>query len=413
MATKHLNRLGPRLLIGLIIVVVGLAMFFALRAPPIDVDVSAVTKGPMLVTINDEGETRVRDMFVVSAPINGRLLRINLDAGDPVIAGKTIVARIMPVQPDFLNPRNEAETRALIRSLEAAVQSSAARIDQAEADRKLAAANFERIDALYRRGFATKTAQDAARAARDSSAARLTEARGVAESARFELRAARARLMTPSSSTSGGDILAVFSPESGSVLRLTHESETPISAGTPVVEIGNPADIEIVTDLLSSDAVKIKPGSRVLIDNWGGDKPLTGKVQRIEPFGFTKISALGVEEQRVNVVIDFTDPLTARQRLGHGYRVIVKVVEWEGKDVLQAPISALFRDKGQWSVFVMRGGKAGLVPVKIGRMNDEHAQILGGLKAGEDVVLHPSEKIEDGTRIKLREDGSQGQTPAA
>ena len=143
-----------------------------------------------------------------------------------------------------------------------------------------------------------------------------------------------------------------------------------------------------------------------MIENWGGDKPLIGKVQRIEPFGFTKISALGVEEQRVNVVIDFADPLIARQRLGHGYRVIVKIVEWRGKDVLQAPISALFRNKGQWSAFVKRDGKAGLAPVKIGRMNDERAQILAGLKAGEQVILHPSEKIDDGTRIRLRADGS-------
>jgi HlyD family secretion protein len=404
LATKHLNRLGPRLLIALIIMVLAIAIFFALRSPPIDVDVATVSKGSMLVTINDEGETRVRDMFVISAPINGRLMRINLDAGDPVIAGKTVVARIMPAQPDFLNARSEAEVRAQIKSLDAAVQSSAARIAQAEADRKLAAANFERIDALFDRGFATKTAQDAARAARDSSAARLTEARGAAESARFELRAARARLMAPSASSGSNKILSVYSPESGSVLRLTHESETPISAGTPVVEIGDPADIEIVTDLLSSDAVKIKPGSSVLIEKWGGDKPLTGTVQRIEPFGFTKISALGVEEQRVNVIIDFTDPIAARQRLGHGYRVIVKVVEWKGKDVLQAPISALFRNKGQWSVFVKRDGKAGLLPVKVGRMNDEHAQIVTGLKAGEEVILHPSEKIEDGTRVRLRDD---------
>lgn len=404
MATKHLNRLGPRLLIGLIIVILALAMFFALRSPPIDVDVAAVTKGPMLVTINDEGETRVRDMFIISAPINGRLMRINLDAGDPVIANKTVVARIMPAQPDFLNARNAAETRAQIKSLEAAVQSSAARIAQAEADRKLAAANFERIDALHRRGFATKTSQDAARAARDGSAARLTEARGAAESARFELRAARARLMAPTTKSGSGEILSVYSPESGSVLRLTHESETPISAGTPVIEIGNPADIEIVSDLLSRDAVKIKPGSRVLIENWGGDKPLTGKVQRIEPFGFTKISALGVEEQRVNVIINFADPIAARQRLGHGYRVIVKVVEWEGKDVVQLPISALFRNRGQWSVFVMRGGDAIFVPIRIGRMNDERAQILDGLKVGEEVILHPGEKIEDGTRVRLRAD---------
>jgi HlyD family secretion protein len=405
MATKHLNRLGPRLLIGLIIAILVLAIFFALRSPPIDVDVAEVTKGPMLVTINDEGETRVRDMFVISAPINGQLLRINLDAGDPVVAGQTVVARILPAQPDFLNSRSEAETRAQIRSLEAAVRSSLARIAQADADRKLAEANFERIDALFNRGFATKTAHDASRAARDSSASRLTEARGAAESARFELKALRARLTSPSINNRG-KTLSVFSPQSGSVLRLTHESETPISAGTPILEIGDPADTEIVTDLLSSDAVKIKPGSKVLIENWGGDKPLTGKVQRIEPFGLTKISALGVEEQRVNVIIDFADPIAARERLGHGYRVIVKVVEWEGTDIMQAPISALFRNKGQWSVFVMHGGEAQLVPVKIGRMNDERAQILEGLKAGDEVILHPSEKIEDETRVRLREDGS-------
>ncbi|WP_417621995.1 efflux RND transporter periplasmic adaptor subunit [Parasphingorhabdus sp.] len=405
MASHHLNRLGPRIIIGIIFVILAIAIYFAMRSPPIDVDVAKVNEGPMLVSINDEGETRVRDMFVVSAPINGQLLRVDLDAGDPVVAGQTIVARIMPAQPDFLNPRSAAETQAQIQALRAAVQSSTARIAQAEADRKLAAANFERVDALHQRGFATKTAHDASRAARDSSAARLTEARKGAESARAELKAARARLMAPSTRPSGQS-LAVFSPESGSVLRLTHESETPISAGTPVVEIGNPADIEIVTDLLSSDAVKIKPGSRVIIENWGGDKPLTGKVQRIEPFGFTKISALGVEEQRVNVIIDFADPLAARQRLGHGYRVIVKVVEWEGKNVLQAPVSALFRDKGQWSVFVMRSGKAWLVPVKIGRMNDEHAQILEGLAAGAEVILHPSEKIEDKTRVRLREEGT-------
>lgn len=405
MATAHLNRLGPRILIGLVLAVLALAIFFALRTPPVDVDVAAVANEPMMVTISDEGETRVRDMFVVSAPINGRLMRINLDAGDPVVAGKTVVARIMPVEPDFLNARNQAETRAHVRSLEAAVQSSVARIRQAEADRALAAANFERIDALYDRGFATRTAHDAARATRDSSAARLTEARGAAESARFELRAARARLLGPSARRDGGSVLSVYSPESGSVLRLTHESETPISAGTPVIEIGNPSDIEIVTDLLSSDAVKIRPGSRVLIENWGGEQPLTGKVRRIEPFGFTKISALGVEEQRVNVIIDFTDPLTARQRLGHGYRVIVRIVEWEGKNILQAPISALFRNRGQWSVFALSDGQAELVPVKIGRMNDERAQILEGLDAGDAVVLHPSEKIENGTRIRIRQDG--------
>jgi HlyD family secretion protein len=404
MKKQHLVRLGPRSIIGLIAVVVIAAIFFALRTPPIDVDVAKAVKAPLIVTIDDEGETRIRDVYLVAAPISGELQRIALEPGDPVVAGQTVVARIMPSQPDFLNPRSEAETRSQIQGLQARVESAQARIAQAQADSKLSAANFERIAAIYDRGFATRTAYDAARAARDSSEARLAEARGERENARFALRAARARLMAPSSRDSGAKALDIRSPESGSVLRLVQESETTITAGSTIMELGDPSDIEIVTDLLSSDAVKIKPGSEVLIDQWGGGKPLKGRVQRIEPYGFTKISALGVEEQRVNVIIDFVDPCSAYKALGHGYRVIVRVIEWSGEDVLQVPISALFRDKGQWSVFVMRNGRAVLVPVKVGRMNDEHAQIVEGIDSGASVILHPSEKIEEGTSVSLRDE---------
>lgn len=404
MANKHLNRPGPRILIGSIIIIILIAIFFSVRTPPIEVDTAEAIEAPLLVTIDDEGETRVRDMFVVAAPINGHLLRVDLEAGDQVVAGQTVVARMMPAQPDFQNPRSEAEIQARIRGLKANVQSSAARISQARADRALAAANFGRTDAIFKRGFATKTAHDAARAARDSSAAQVTEALQAQESAQFELNAARASLMGPSISNMRGNALDITSPESGSVLRVTQESETLLTAGSIIMELGDPLDIEIVTDLLSRDAVKIKPGSDVLIDNWGGDQPLKGKVQRIEPFGFTKISALGVEEQRVNVIIDFVDPQTAHARLGHGYRVIVRLVEWSGEKILQVPISALFRDSGIWSVFEMDAGKARLVPVKVGRMNDEHAQILEGLEAGASVILHPSEKIDDGTKVSLRDE---------
>lgn len=402
MANKHFSRPGPKILIGSIILLILIAIFFSVRTPPIEVDTAEVVEAPLLVTINDEGETRVRDMFVVAAPINGRLLRVDLEAGDQVVAGQTVVARMMPAQPDFQNPRSEAEIRAHVRALQANVRSSAARISQAQAERALAAANFERTDAIFKRGFATKTAHDAARAARDSSVAQVTEALQALETAQFDLKAAQASLMGPSFSNSRGNALDITSPESGSILRVTQESETLLTAGSTIMELGDPVDIEIVTDLLSSDAVKIKPGSDVLIDNWGGDRPLKGKVQRIEPFGFTKISALGVEEQRVNVVIDFVDPQTARARLGHGYRVIVRLVEWSGDNIVQVPISALFRDRGIWSVFIMRDDKARLVPVKVGRMNDERAQILEGLETGASVILHPSEKIEDGTSVSLR-----------
>jgi len=399
---RHLSRPGPRIILGLIAAVVIVAAYLALRTPPIDVDVAKAVKAPLLVTIDDEGETRVRDIYMVAAPISGELQRIDLEPGDPVVAGQTVIARILPAQPDFLDPRSESETRAQIRALQASVESAAARIAQAQADSQLSAADFKRTAALYKRGFATRAAYDGARAARDSSVARLEEARGARENARFELRAARARLMPPSSVKSGGKALAIRSPESGSVLRLVQESETMIAAGSTIMELGNPKDIEIVTDLLSSDAVKIRAGSEVLIDHWGGDKPLKGRVRRIEPYGFTKVSALGVEEQRVNVIIDLVDPLAARKNLGHGYRVIVRVVEWSGENVLQVPISALFRDRGQWSVFVMQDGRAHLVPVRVGRMNDERAQIVEGLKAGASVILHPSEKIDDGVAVRLR-----------
>ncbi len=408
MAKKHFSRPGPRILIGSIILLILVAIYFSVRTPPIDVDTAEVVEAPLLVTIDDEGETRVRDMFVVAAPINGRLLRVDLEAGDHVVAGKTVVASMVPAEPDFQNPRSEAEIRAHIRALQANVRSSAARISQAKADRQLAAANFERTDAIFKRGFATKTAHDAARAARDSSAAQVAEVLQAYETAQFDLKAAQASLTGPSFGSSRGNALHITSPESGSVLRVTQESETSLTAGTAIMELGNPSDIEIVTDLLSSDAVKVKPGSDVLIDNWGGERPLKGKVQRIEPFGFTKISALGVEEQRVNVIIDFVDPQIARTRLGHGYRVIARLVKWSGDNVLQVPISALFRDAGIWSVFVMRNGKAGLVRVKVGRMNDERAQILEGLEPGNSVILHPSEKIEDGTRIRLRKGANGG-----
>ena len=382
---RHLSRPGPRIILGLIAAVVIAAVYLALRTPPMDVDVAKAVKAPLLVTIDDEGETRVRDIYLVAAPISGELQRIDLEPGDPVVAGQTVIARILPAQPDFLDPRSESETRAQIRALEASVESATARIAQAQADSQLSAADFERTAALYKRGFATRAAYDGARAARDSSLARLEEARGARENARFELRAARARLMPPSSAKSAGKALAIRSPESGSVLRLVQESETMIAAGSTIMELGNPKDIEIVTDLLSSDAVKIRAGSEVLIDHWGGDKPLKGRVRRIEPYGFTKVSALGVEEQRVNVIID-----------------LVRVVEWSRENVLQVPISALFRDKGHWSVFVMQDGRAQLVPVRVGRMNDERAQIVEGLKAGASVILHPSEKIDDGVAVRLR-----------
>jgi HlyD family secretion protein len=401
MAKRSFLRPGPLAIYLLIAAVVLGALYLAIRKPPYQVDLAEVTQGPMTVTIDDEGETRVRDLYVVASPINGRLTRIELEAGDPVIAGQTVVARITPMDPDFLDRRNEARVRAQIQSLDSLIASSSMRIEQARAARDLAVQEQGRLKALFDRGFATRAALDRANASVAQSSAAYSEAVRSTEAARFDRDAARANLVTPETQR-GGQALAVRSPVSGAVMRLPRESESAIAAGTPLIEIGNPGDLEIVTDLLSADAVRLQPGARVLIDNWGGAKPLNGRVRRIEPFGFTKISALGVEEQRVNVIIDISDPPALWSKLGHGYRVIVRAVEWESKDALQLPVSALFRDKGKWAVFAVENGRARLVPVQIGRMNDERAELLGGLKKGAVVILHPSEKITDEARVEPR-----------
>jgi HlyD family secretion protein len=401
MAKRSFLRPGPLAISLLIAAVVLGALYLAIRKPPYQVDLAQVTQGPMTVTIDDEGETRVHDLYVVAAPINGRLTRIELEAGDPVIAGQTVVARITPMDPDFLDRRNEARVRAQIQSLDSLIASSSMRIEQALAARDLAVQEQGRLKALFDRGFATRAALDRANASVAQSSAAYSEAVRSTEAARFDRDAARANLVTPETQR-GGQALAVRSPVSGAVMRLPRESESAIAAGTPLIEIGNPGDLEIVTDLLSADAVRLQPGARVLIDNWGGTKPLNGRVRRIEPFGFTKISALGVEEQRVNVIIDIIDPPTLWSKLGHGYRVLVRAVEWESANALQLPVSALFRDKGKWAVFAVEGGRARLVPVKIGRMNDERAELLGGLKKGASVILHPSEKITDDARVEQR-----------
>lgn len=399
--SKYL-RPGPMVLGIVIALVVVAALYLAVRKPPYQVDLARVTRGPMTVTIDDEGETRVHDLYVVAAPINGRLTRIELEAGDPVVAGRTVVARINPLDPDFLDRRNETRVRAQIQALDAMIASSSMRIEQARAARDLAMQEQGRLETLFNRGFATRAALDRANASVSANSAVYTEAVRATEAARFDRDAARANLVTPDSQRSGGRTLEIRSPVSGAVMRLPRESESAVAAGTPLIEIGDPRDLEIVTDLLSADAVRLKPSAGVLIDNWGGDKPLNGRIRQIEPYGFTKISALGVEEQRVNVIIDITDPPALWTKLGHGYRVIIRAVEWESRDTPQVPVSALFRDKRKWAVFVVEAGRARLVPVKIGRMNDERAELLGGLKPKAVVILHPSEKISDGARVEAR-----------
>ncbi len=384
---------------GLLLVVV---LALALKPRPAAVDLAEVTRGPLRVTVDEEGETRVRERFVVSAPLPGRLLRIELEPGDPVRAGDTVLATFRPSDPVPLDARSRAQAAARVAAAEAA-------LGRARAERERAAAELRRAEAEHAR-YERLAGDQIASAERLEEAVTTVEVRRQAlEAAEFavrnaghELAAARAALVEAGGGNPGaGETLAIRSPVDGVVLQCLRESEAVVPAGEPLVEVGDPAELEIVSDLLSTDAVRVRPGQRVIIDQWGGAEPLAGVVRRVEPYGFTKISALGVEEQRVNVIIDFDGPPAHAAphsvTLGDGYRVEVRIVVWEADDVLKAPTSSLFRHGDDWAVWVAAAGRATLRPIRLGVRGPLEAQVLDGLTAGEQVIVHPSDAITDGT----------------
>jgi len=390
---------------GPLAVVLGVALAWLFRPGAVAVDLVAVGRGPLTVSVSDEGETRVRDMYLVSAPVPGRMRRIELDVGDEVIADRTVVARIEPSDPSFLDVRSEAEARAGVDAAAAARTHAAAQVRRAEAELEFARAELARMRTLALSHTVSANDLDAAERRAKTAEAALAEAWAERKVHESEYQVARARLLTPASSRrplADCDCVSVYSPVSGNVLRIVTESEGVVPSGAPLVEIGDPDQLEVVVDLLSADAVRVQPGQRVVIEAWGGPAPLNGKVRRVEPFGFTKVSALGIEEQRVNVVIDITDPRAQWRRLGHGYRVEPRIVLWEAADVLRVPLSALFRQGEHWAVFVAQDGRAELRTVEIGQGNGLEAEVRSGLAAGERVVLHPGDRVSPRTRLAER-----------
>lgn len=394
---------GPRILLALFVVVLAAGITFALRKPAVPVDVGRASRGAMMATIDDLGETRVRNLYVVSAPVTGQLLRVPLKPGTSVIPYVTILARIQPMEPAPLDARAYSQAQAEVRQLEDRLSADRSRVTELRAQLSFSDRDFARVDSLAGRGFVPQASLDRARAARDRDRAALNMAVRSADATAHSLESARAALLVSGTTQKGAGAVSVTSPVDGYVLRVPQESERPVVAGTPLVEIGDPTQLEMVTDLLSSDAVRVKTGAPVLIEDWGGDRPLKGRVRLVEPYAFTKVSALGVEEQRVNVVIDFMEPLNAIQRLGHGYRATVRIVTWSSPEVLKVPISALFRTAGQWSVFVLdRQNRARLRKVAIGHMNNYEVEVLGGLDAGDKVLLHASDKVGEGVKVAGR-----------
>lgn len=378
------------------------ALGYGFRAPPILVDTALVTQESLSVSVDQEGKARVVDRYVVTAPVRGYAQRINLDVGDSVKQGATLVS-IEPQRAAALDPRQRAQAQAHVAAAQANVRTMEQRMRAARAGMELADTNLERVRTLRANGFATVGDEDSARAAAQRNTADWRSAKFAVETAQHELDAARTALQyAGKSATDASEPVSVRAPVTGQVLRIVRQSEGVIAAGEPLLELGDPRTLEVVVDVLSSDAVRIVPNTKVIFSRWGGDYDLSGSVRRIEPVGFTKVSALGVEEQRVWVVTDFTAGPEQWERLGDGYRLEARFVLWEENDVVQVPASALFRENEGWAVFVVVDGLAQKRVVGVGRRNGLRAQILTGIVVGETVVVHPDEQVFTGVRVKAR-----------
>ena len=389
---------GALVLIAAIVVVI-----WFVWPRPILADLAAVTSGPMEVTIEDEGKTRVRNVYTVSAPLVGRVLRNPRRVGDQVAADETIVAVLQPMAPSLLDVRSREEVQAAIAAAEAAVKFAEAEVRRIDAALEYSRTELTRAQALFRTNTIAAKMLDKAKFDVETNEAALVSAKAQLDVRRHEQHNATARLIDPSSSAQPGPscCVQIRAPVSGRVLKINQESETVVQPGTPLIEIGDVLDLEIVADLLSTDAVQIKDGASVRIDGWGGPA-IQGRVTRVDPAGFLKVSALGIEEQRVRTVIDFVDPPRTWSRLGHDFRVIVHVKIWDAENALTLPVGALFRKGDDWAVFAVKDGRARTTLLRIGRRNNRVAEVLSGLSAGDQVVLHPSDRIKDGVAIAAR-----------
>ena len=379
-----------------------LALAWALWPKPVMVEFAELQKGPLVVTVDEEGKTRIKDVYSVSTPITGKLVRLSLEAGDRVQKDATTVAIIEPMAPAFLDVRATRELEAQLQAAKAAVALAEAEVNQATAELEFAKSELKRAEALIRSKAISDRALERARIDGDTRQAALAKAKANLEVRKRELESAQARLIGPEEAWKGevpaGCCVTVRAPVSGRVLRLIQESERVIVAGTPLIEIGDPDNLEIVVELLSVDAVKVREGAVASVQGWGGT-PLVAKVTRIEPAGFTKVSALGIEEQRVRTILKLEAGAQTADRLGHEFRVFVKISVYETSNALRVPISALFRQRGQWSVYTVERGRARAVQIDIGQRNTSFAEVLTGLSEHAIVILHPNDRVGDGVRV--------------
>ncbi|MDH3527869.1 MAG: efflux RND transporter periplasmic adaptor subunit [Gammaproteobacteria bacterium] len=394
--------------VGLVALAIALlaALAWGFRPRPVLVEVAVVERGPLRIMVEEEGQTRVKDRYVISAPVAGYLQRIELDVGDNVSQGQTL-ALLEPLRPEVLDPRSQARAEAQVAAAEAALKGADEAVTAARAEARYARAEYTRKQKLRADALISQDALEQAENHNRQASAALRSAEFAVDVARFELEAARTSLsysLTENGET-GLPAVKLRAPVDSRVLRIDHESEGVVSTAQDLLEIGDPAALEVAVDVLSADAVRIQPESRVIFRRWGGDQTLEGVVRTIEPVGFTKISALGVEEQRVWVIADLTSPRDMWLTLGDGYRVEANFILWEAGDVLQLPANALFRHADGWAVFSMEDGHARRRVVEIGQRNGLVAEVLAGIEAGARVILHPDDRIEDGVRVEAQQPG--------
>lgn len=369
---------------------------------PVVVEAAPVIRAPLTITVEEEGRSRVIERYVISAPVDGVACRVQHDVGDPVQQDQVLLG-ITPLESQVLDPRTRAQAVAAVAAAESALSAAREQASAAQAAAQLAAAEFGRLQPLAAKGLASRGELDRAETDVQTSAAAQRSANFNVEVASYELEAARTVLeYTAGSGADPAVRVPVRSPIDGRILKLLRECEGPVRTGEPLLEVGDPSALEVEVDVLSADAVQIKPGMKVLFERWGGEKPLLGIVRVVEPIGFTKFSALGVEEQRVLIISDFTSPAEQWRRLGDGYRLEARFVLWQEENVLQIPASSLFRHGEDWAVFVADDGRAQRRAVEVGQRNGLAAQIVSGLAEGEMVINHPGDQVEDGVRIVSR-----------
>jgi HlyD family secretion protein len=391
-------------IIALIVVV--MAIGYGFLPQPVLVDSAPVSRGLLRVTVREEGKTRVVDRYVISAPVSGFLQRIALEVGDTVRSGQ-IVARLEPLRSSALDPRSRAEAEARVETAQASLQAAQESTRVAAEDARFAESELARLQALYDAGTIPREQLDRAQSEARRTKANLETSQANVTVAERELEAARVGLknFTAPNRAQPAELVAVHAPTAGRVLKRFRESEGVVNAGESLLEVGSPRTLEVEIEALSSDAVRLAPGTRVLFERWGGDQPLEGLVRTVEPFGFTKVSALGVEEQRVLVIADFTSPHEQWERLGDGYRVEAVFILWEGENVLQVPASALFRQGDGWAVFVIEEGKAARRKVEVGHRSGLTAEVVSGLNEGDRVITHPGNDLKEGTEVTVRDGG--------